>query len=95
MPTQLENPFISFEFTPQELAAARNVSPLHKAYYQTLLCDAATSRLALVFDPARPEIFLQQEAYIKGQVDILNMILGQDGKAETVKPEQQTKQQAT
>jgi len=72
-----ENPFTSYEFTVEELAAARKLSPLHKAYYQTLLSDAVASRIALQFTPNDINSFLQQEAELKGQIGILNMLLSE------------------
>lgn len=80
MPTRQDCPFTSYRFTAEELAMARNLGTEQRAYYQTLMADAATEKIALTFDPEKPKSFLQGEAYLRGQIDILNMLLSDEGK---------------
>lgn len=75
MPIQEETPFSSYKFTPDEMERARELSPEQRCYLQTLLSDAAQEKLAITFDPYKPKLFLQTEAYLRGQIDILNMML--------------------
>lgn len=72
---QIETPFTAYELTMEELKAARTLGTEQRAYYQTLMTDAATERLSIETDPLNPLQHLQQEAYLKGQIDILNMLL--------------------
>lgn len=78
---KLETSFQAYKFTPEELAAARVTSPEHRLYLQTLLSDAAESKLALKLDPYKPLIFTQEDAYLRGQMDILAMLLSDDAVA--------------
>lgn len=75
---KIETSFEAWKFTPDEMQAARNISPEHRRYLQTLLADAAEQKLALKLDPYKPLIFTQEEAYIRGQLDILVMLLNDD-----------------
>lgn len=75
----LITPFTAFKFTEEELGKARKLTIEHEAYYQTLLADAAAEKIAIEFDPEHPVLFAQREAYLRGQMDILNMILGMTG----------------
>jgi hypothetical protein len=73
-----ETSFISWRFSEEEMVAARQISQEHRMYLQTLLSDAAESKLALKLDPYRPLIFTQEEAYTRGQMDILAMLLNDE-----------------
>jgi hypothetical protein len=75
---KVETSFVAYKFTAEELKAVRMISPEHKMYLQTLLADAAESKLNLTLDPYKPLLFTQQEAYIRGQMDILSMLLSED-----------------
>jgi hypothetical protein len=69
--------FAAFKLTAEELLNARHLAAEQRAYYQTLLSDAAEEKLGLMLDPYRPLLFTQQEAYLRGQIDILNMLLNE------------------
>ena len=73
-----ETSFVAYKFTEEELKAARQISPEHKMYLQTVLSDAAESKLALTLDPYKPLLFTQEEAYLRGQMDILVMLLSDE-----------------
>lgn len=75
---ELETSFKGWKFTEEELKAARQFSPEHRMYLQTLLADAAEQKLALVLDPYQPLKYTQEEAYIRGQMDIISMLLSDD-----------------
>lgn len=78
MPKLLETSFVAYKFSAEELIAARNLGPEQRMYYQTLLSDAAEEKLAEEFDPEHPLISARREAYLRGQMDILNMLLSND-----------------
>lgn len=75
---KLETSFEAFKFTPEELTAARSLNVLQRAYYQTLLADAAEEKLSHEFDEHSAMRSHQKEAYLRGQIDILQMILNTD-----------------
>lgn len=76
---QIDTPFTAYRLSQEELAIARSLGTEQRAYYQTLLSDAASEKIAIEQDPQNPLRYLQQEAYLKGQIDILNMLLGETG----------------
>lgn len=75
---KIETTFEAWKFTSEELPAARGISIEHRRYLQTLLADAAEQKLALKLDPYRPLVFTQEEAYLRGQMDILVMLLNDE-----------------
>jgi hypothetical protein len=74
----IETSFVAFKLTVEELIYARNLNPVQRQYFQTLLADAAEEKLAIEYDAKDPFRFAQREAYLRGQMDILNMLLSQD-----------------
>lgn len=72
---RLVTSFQAYKLTADELQAARTLTTEQRAYYQTLLSDAAEEKLGIMLDPYKPLEFTQREAYLRGQIDILNMIL--------------------
>lgn len=77
MPLRRDDPFSSYTFTEQEIARARELTPEQRCYYQTLMSDAAQEKLAITYNPYKSKEFLQTEAYLRGQIDILNMLLSE------------------
>lgn len=76
-PIRQEDGFTSYKFTEEEMTLARQLTPEQRCYYQTLAADAAQEKLGIMFDPYKPRLFVQQEAYLRGQIDILNMLLSE------------------
>jgi len=76
---RVENVFSTFELTTEDLTFARTLTPFQRAYYQTLLSSAAEEKLSIEFDPEHPLLSARQEAYLRGQMDILNMLLAENG----------------
>lgn len=74
---KVETSFEAWRFTEEEMQAARQMSPEHRMYLQTLLADAAEEKMRLNLDPYHPLLFVQQEAYTRGQMDILAMLLNE------------------
>lgn len=71
----IDTPFTAFRLTQEELRLARALGTEQRGYLQTLLSDAATEKMAEEYDPVNPLRFAQREAYLRGQMDILNMLL--------------------
>lgn len=75
MPTITSNSFTSFSLTDDEQKAGSTLSSLNVAVLQNQLAQIAEEKINLVFTPDSINTFLQQEAYLKGQLDLLNYIL--------------------
>lgn len=69
------NPFQSYELTPKEYHEATLFTDVQRAYLQNELAEKATSRLALRLDPTELHTFIQQEAYLIGQIELLQQLL--------------------
>lgn len=72
---QLDNEFTRYDLSLDEIQKASVLSEETRALMQNLLSESATQKLDLVFDPNNPMIFTQEEAYIKGKIDILRYLL--------------------
>ena len=72
---EVKNTFQQFEFTSKDYANATQFTDLQRAYLQTELASKAHARLALTFDPLAPHEFVQNEAYLKGQMELLELLL--------------------
>ncbi len=72
---QLDNEFTRYDLSLDEIQKASVLSEETRAVMQNLLSESATQKLDLVFDPNNPMIFTQEEAYIKGKIDILRYLL--------------------
>ena len=67
--------FTSYEFTAAELLSASILSLPQKQLLQNELSQIADNRLNLDFDPSCPAKFTQHEAYLKGQMSIIRVML--------------------
>lgn len=77
----IPNTFSSFALSADEQKAGQTLTSLNVAVLQNQRSSIAEEKLALAFDPANPQAFMQQEAYLKGQLDILNYILAAHGES--------------
>ena len=75
MSTQAPNIFTSFNLSDEEVLAAFDIPILTLQALQNLRSNAAIERLNLAVDSLNPTLFMQQEASLKGQMDILSHIL--------------------
>lgn len=67
--------FTSYEFSDSELLSASILSVPQKQLLQSELSQIADNRLNLDFDPSCPAKFTQHEAYLKGQMSIIRVML--------------------
>lgn len=67
--------FNRYELTEQEMEAGRAFSLTQKAVIQNLVASVAEEKLRLVLDPQNLTAYAQQEAYLRGQLDILCHLL--------------------
>jgi hypothetical protein len=71
----IPNTFSSYNLTEQELKLGAQLSSLNVAVIQNLRSTIAEEKLNLVFTPNDVLSYTQQEAYLKGQLDILQHLL--------------------
>lgn len=67
--------FTRYEFTEQEFRDALTFTDVQRAYLQTMLAEKAEERLALEVNTAAINVFIQDEAYLKGQMELLTVLL--------------------
>lgn len=67
--------FTSFILTEREQHEGRILSPVQVAVIQNERAVIATQILNLVFTPSDPDKFVQQDAYLKGQLAAYTAIL--------------------
>lgn len=71
----LPNSFTSYFLSREDELKGSILSPLQIQCIQNLLSGVAEEKIALMFDPREPNLFLQQEAYKRGQLDTLKYLL--------------------
>jgi hypothetical protein len=76
MPRRRETPLDAYEFNADELQAATAYTLIQKQFLRTLSADIWAERTGLKFDPQKQQEFMQQEAYLRGQLDIIAYVLG-------------------
>jgi hypothetical protein len=72
---EVNNQFVTYELTEKEYQQATQFTDLQRAMLQNEYAAKAASRLALVFNPAAAHEFVQEEAYLKGQMELLESLL--------------------
>lgn len=72
---QVPTRFTAYELTAEESKLGATLTSLNVAVIQTMIANIASDKLMLVFDPLNPQAFIQDEAYKKGQLDILQHLL--------------------
>jgi hypothetical protein len=80
------NSFNSWNLTEDEHLQGSVLSLNQRQVIDNLVSIAAEEKLLLSFDPKNPELFMQQEASLKGQILILQYILAaSEGAVEELK----------
>ena len=69
------NTFRSYTLTPKEYQEATQFTDVQRAFLQNELAEKAGQRLALRLDPTQLHEFIQQEAYLVGQIEFLQQLL--------------------
>ncbi len=78
------NDFSSYELTEQEELEGSILTITQKQVIQNHLSAAASEKIGLVYNPAEPLIFAQQEASLKGQIDAYRFILASSDTAQDI-----------
>ena len=71
----IANEFACYDMTEEEVLQGAILTITQKQVIQNLLAKAAEEKIHLEFDVENPNKFIQQEASLKGQIDILNYLL--------------------
>lgn len=80
---QTENLFTSYNLTEQEVTDGTILTSLQSKVIQNRVAGLAQEKILTTFDPAHPESFIQAEAYMRGQLDILIYLLDESKAAQT------------
>lgn len=75
MGTRIWNMFESFQLTDAELAKAISLAEEQRQYLQTRLSELAVQKLNMTFKPSEPVEYAQEEAYLRGRMDMLLELL--------------------
>ncbi len=75
MPHPTPNTFSSYTLTEQESRTGAQLTSLNVAVLQNLRSNIAEEKLNLAFTPNDIMSYTQQDAYLKGQLDILQYLL--------------------
>jgi len=75
MATMIPNSFTSFDLTEDELKEGQKLTALQKQVIQNSRASIAEGILALKMDPSNQLEFVQNEAYLKGQLESYMHIL--------------------
>lgn len=75
------NTFTSYEFTLEEERKAIIFSDYQLAGLQNEIAKAAEEKLALIYNPLNTENFLQQEARLTGQLELLSYLIARSHQA--------------
>ena len=76
------NTFSSYSLSEEESRQGAMLTSLNVASIQNLRCSIAEEKLSLQFTPNDVLSFTQQEAYLKGQLDMLSHLLAMNEDAQ-------------
>jgi hypothetical protein len=77
----IQNRFSSWELDETEKQQAAMFTDLQTKHIQNIICEAATEKSSLTFDPQNPLQFTQKEAELQGQIGILEYLLAMSTEA--------------
>jgi hypothetical protein len=87
------NTFTQFQLNEHEQLSGTLMSNEQKMFVQTQIAGIAEQRLALTPDPTSYAAFIQQEAYLKGQMDFAKFLLDSSTASEQIVASAQAEQQ--
>ena len=80
----VDNSFSTYELTKEEELQGNILTIAQQQVIQNRLATAAEEKLTLEFDPAEPNLFMQQEAYKRAEIDTLRFILDTSKASEAI-----------
>ena len=87
MHPNLNSPYTTFTLSEQEETESAILSPTQRARVQNLRVETLEQKLSLApssLTPDSKESYWQQEAYLRGQLDILSHLLAADEAAQSL-----------
>ena len=72
---QIVNSFTSYNLSPKEILSGSVLNQEQQMVLQNEHALVAEQLLSLDFDPAKPNNFLQEQAFLRGQMSILRVML--------------------
>jgi hypothetical protein len=69
------NSFTKYKLSDESVMQATQFSAVQQALMQNIIADNAELKIGLKFNPLEPHDFLQQEAYLTGQIDAIRYLL--------------------
>jgi len=75
--------FNRYELSEEEQRAGAALTLTNQAVVQNLIAGAAEQKLHLNLDPQDMNGYVQQEAYLRGQIDVLTFLLDQSKSYQT------------
>lgn len=76
--------FSKYALSESDSVIGSTLTTLTKQFIQNQICFIAESKLALEVDPNNYPAFIQQEAYLKGQMDGLKFLLDSSSASEQI-----------
>jgi hypothetical protein len=73
--TMMDNPFQAIDLSARDEANGQILNSLQKAVLQNQRAAIATQKINLVFTPNDVLSYTQQEAFLKGQLDLIEYLL--------------------
>ncbi len=67
--------FNRYELSDEEQRAGQALTLSNSAVIQNLIAEKAEAKIGLILDTKDIEAYMQNEAYLRGQIDILNYLL--------------------
>lgn len=67
--------FNRYEMTEEESKGGHLLTLSNQAVIQNLIAEKSEAKLSLQLDPANINLYIQEEAYLKGQIEILQFLL--------------------
>lgn len=71
----LDSDFQCFKLTPEECKDAQTYTPVQRAFLQNLLGEKAHVKINLKVTPNDINGFIQEEAFLTGQIELLRLLL--------------------
>ena len=78
----LPSRYCKYDHTEEEILQGSMLSQIQTEVFQNLLSGYADERLTLAYDVNNPGTFVQQEAYKKGQIELVEFILASSKSAQ-------------
>lgn len=80
----IPNQFTTYELSPREQAEGKQLNINQRCVIQNRLSAFAQEKLAWTFDPRNPEVCMQREAELQGQIRLLQLMLDEAIEAESL-----------